>query len=368
MDPNNVLGSLHIASVVKSMGNLKFDGLSVLFAALGFLATQADAQPVTFTLQQQKLADFGKHVFFDESLSTPGNKQGCVSCHNPKRGYTFPDSKVNAGPVGNPGARPHARGKIRPNTVAYASFLRPFQPCNLGAPPGGHWCGGAFWGGRAEGTKPLGTYPEGDGAVSESVSWDDLQLNNGLRVDYEVFLGPLTDQALNPAQRGIEQNAGEKKVCQQVKTAKYKAKYKAAFGANIDCGTKPKDNPAYHVAFMRIALSLSAFQASPDVNAFSSPRDLALYRELDCAGDPDFAGYATVQMCTDLANIKAPADYGKFPLAFIGLGLSAAEIRQINRGHDLFYGVASTPSALNDGNPGPLRSTRQGPLGAMPLS
>ncbi|MFV8818734.1 cytochrome c peroxidase [Haliea sp. E17] len=341
----------------------------VLGAALGFLAAGSNAQPLVYTPQQQILADLGKEVFFDESLSTPGNKQGCVSCHAPERGWTFPDAAVNLGPVGNPGALPHARGKIKPPTVAYASFVRHFQPCNIGNPGGGRWCSGLFWDGRAEGTEPFGTYPEGDRAVSESVSWEELQLDGIYLAEYSDFLGPLTDQALNPAQFGIEQNAGEKKVCQQVKTAKYKRLYRQAFGERINCEEEPEDNPAFRVAFKRIALSLSAYQGSPDVNAFSSLRDLALYKELDCGGDAGFSEYASAQDCLDLAEAKPDVTtWGQFPLAFVGLGLPDEQIRKINRGHDLFYGVATAADDLNDGNPGPLRGNSSGPLGGGPAS
>ena len=348
-------------------------------AALGFMTTGVSAQAVTFTPQQEVLAEFGRAVFFDESLSTPGNQQGCVSCHNPERGWTFPDAEINAGPVGNPGADPQAHGNIRPNTIAYASFIHPFQPCGIGAPGGGRWCGGLFWNGRAEGTDPLGTWPVGDGAVSESVSLYELQLIPEYSAYYydfldpssDDFLGPLIDQALNPAQRGPEQNAGEKKVCQQVKTATYGAMYEEAFGEEINCQTIPDDNPAYHVAFMRIALAIAAFETSPYVNAFSSFRDLALYRELDCAGDPAFNGYADDQICSHLAALKNPDEYGQFPLAFVDLGLPIEQIREINRGHDLFYGLVSEPSPLNGGNPadaeGNLRGTREGPYGGGPV-
>jgi cytochrome c peroxidase len=33
---------------------------------------------------------FGKHIFFDEKLSTPRNKQACASCHDPARGWVLP--------------------------------------------------------------------------------------------------------------------------------------------------------------------------------------------------------------------------------------------------------------------------------------
>src|SRR4051812_17048333 len=77
--------------------------------------------------------------------------------------------------------------------------------------------------------------------------------------------------------------------------------YQQAFGEAIDCQPNPKSNPAYRTSFKRIAVALSAWQSSSDVNSFSSKRDQAL------AADSDH----------------------KFPLE----GFTNEE----NQGHDLFY-------------------------------
>jgi len=261
----------------------------------------------------------GKYVFFDTSLSTPGNKQGCVSCHEPKDGWTFPDSDVNAGQVGNPGASPHANGHIKPPAASYAAFVPVFQPCNLGFPiflGGVGHCGGLFWDGRAEGwgaNYPAQLGPLGNGQVTDTVILNDLPADK--QGAYKKYLGPLVDQALNPFQKGIEQNAGEKKVCQQVKTAEYKELYYKAFGEEIDCKTTPKDNPAYHRSFQLIVLATAAFEASNEFNPFNSRRDMALENDAD----------------------------GAFPLD----DLTDEE----NLGHDLFYGETSdlNPTGVDAG-------------------
>jgi cytochrome c peroxidase len=171
----------------------------------------------------------------------------------------------------------------------------------------GH-CGGLFWDGRAEGwgaNYPAQPGPLGDGQVTDTVIRNDLPADK--QVAYEKYLGPLVDQALNPFQKGVEQNAGEKKVCQQVKTAKYKELYEQAFGEEIDCKTKPKDNPAYHRSFQLIVLAIAAYEASDEVSPFNSRRDIALKNDGDVPP--------------------------KFPLD----GLTDEE----NLGHDLFYGETS---------------------------
>ena len=249
----------------------------------------------------------GKHVFFDEKLSIPSNKQACASCHAPARGWVLPDSEINRTTVVAPGAAPHALGSIKPPANAYASFSPPFKfsPAPFVVP----WQGGTFWDGRAEGcgatTGSCPVAPSG-GQVSETIMKSDLPPSK--QAQYVKYLGPVADQALNPFPNDVEQNIREKNVCQSVKTAKYKDLYKQAFGETIDCQPNPKFNPAYRTSFKRIAVALSAWQSSVDVNSFSSKRDRAL------ADDPDH----------------------KFPLQ----GLTDEE----NVGHDLFYGIKS---ALN---------------------
>ncbi|WP_159710863.1 cytochrome-c peroxidase [Geminicoccus flavidas] len=249
----------------------------------------------------------GKNIFFDEKLSIPANKQACASCHDPAKGWILPNSTINATTVVAPGAKPHAVGNIKPPANAYASFSPPFRSGNFGpfTPP---WEGGNFWDGRAEGcgatagAKCPTAAPRG--AVSATIRPSDLPSSK--QAQYAEFLGPIADQALNPFPNDVEQNIREKNVCQRVKTAKYKDLYRQAYGGEIDCSPNPKENPAYRTSFKRLAVAIAAWQASTDVNSFSSKRDRAL------ADDKDH----------------------KFPLEDF--------TDQENLGHDLFYGITSS--------------------------
>ncbi len=208
----------------------------------------------------------GKNIFFDE-ISIPGNKQACASCHDPAKGWILPDSAINGSTVVAPGAKPHALGNIKPPSNAYASFSPPFRSGNFGPIP--PWEGGNFWDGRAEGCGAIGgpcPVASPVGAVSDTITPLDLPLSK--RADYEEYLGPTADQALNPFPNDVEQNIREKNVCQRVQTAKYENLYKQAFGEAIDCSPNPKDDPAYKTSFKRLAVALAAWQASDDVNSF----------------------------------------------------------------------------------------------------
>ncbi|MGZ8410911.1 MAG: cytochrome-c peroxidase [Hyphomicrobium sp.] len=251
----------------------------------------------------------GKNIFFDE-ISIPGNKQACASCHDGAKGGTLPNSAVNNTTVVAPGAKPHALGNIKTPTNAYASYSPPFRSFDPGPAPIAPWEGGNFWDGRAEGCGAAQAVIPGTicpsanpaGKVSATITLFDLPTSKQL--EYEKYLGPTADQALNPFPNTVEQNIREKNVCQRVKTAKYKDLYDAAFGEAIDCSPNPKDSPAYRTSYKRIAVALAAWQASTEVNSFSSKRDTALLQDKD----------------------------GKFPLD----GLTPQE----NLGHDLFYGRA----------------------------
>jgi cytochrome c peroxidase len=254
----------------------------------------------------------GKNIFFDR-ISIPGNAQACASCHDPAKGWILPDAAINRSTVVAPGAKPHAVGNIKPPSNAYASFSPPFRSGNFGSIP--PWEGGNFWDGRAEGCGARGgpcPVASPVGVVSDTITPLDLPLAK--RADYDEYLGPTADQALNPFPNDVEQDIREQNVCQQVKTAKYKDLYEQAFGEAIDCSPNPKADPAYKTSHKRLAVALAAWQASDDVNSFSSKRDDALGADRD----------------------------GKFPLD--------AFTPQENFGHDLFHG--RNDSGQNTGGPG----------------
>src|SRR5690606_32597500 len=106
-----------------------------------------------------------------------------------------------------------------------------------------------------------------------------------LQASYSVFLGPLADQALGPFPNDVEQNVpdgndnglpGAEAVCRHVKAASYAHLYRRAWGERIDCRPSVVD-----VSFKRIAVAISAWEHSAEVNSFSSKRDKALAADND---------------------------------------------------------------------------------------
>jgi cytochrome c peroxidase len=270
-------------------------GLS-LCVAVPVLAGQPTGEPDVEALEK-----LGKRVFFD-NISSPANRQACASCHSPETGWTAPSSRNNLWRVVVPGADPRTSGGRKPPGFSYASRSAKFGDadparggCIEGVSPV-RCKGGLFWDGRATGA---------------AIGLEVFKGNTILQAAYEPYLGPMADQALGPFANDVEQNVpdghdnglpGAQAVCMHVKKSKYAWLYKRAWGEPIECKVAPD------LAFKRIAVAISAWEHSPDVDSYSSKFDRALARDGD----------------------DTP---GQFPLARF--------TRQENLGRDLFFGVVS---------------------------
>jgi cytochrome c peroxidase len=265
-----------------------------------------------------RIEKLGQKIFFDNNLSEPQGAQSCSSCHDPKTGFTHPNSSVNEGSVGAPGANfsndPTAIGTLKPPSAAYATFVAPFSACGVFP---SFFCGGNFWNGRSIGyggtqqffsTRIIG--PE----IIESA----VNLTAAKKAKYEQYLGPTADQAFNPFLNPVEQNTDELTVCKRVRNGDYAGLFTKAWGEKCKCNDNVYPGTGglltYEVNYRRIALSIAAYEACSELNSFSCKRDKALAEDAD----------------------------GLFPLD----GFTEWE----NLGHDLFYGT--NESGLNDGGPG----------------
>ncbi|MBS0192026.1 MAG: cytochrome c peroxidase [Phycisphaerales bacterium] len=101
-------------------------------------------------------ASLGRDLFFDTSLSEPAG-QGCVSCHAPEAGFTFPISGINELFGVAPGAVAGRFGFRAVPSVSYAAFNPP------GPPHHNHqlllYVGGQFWDGHANDLADQATFP-----------------------------------------------------------------------------------------------------------------------------------------------------------------------------------------------------------------
>ena len=219
----------------------------------------------TLGLRAQSLSpiqQLGKSIFVDQNLSINQN-QACAACHAPEVGWTGPIGQINAGGAVYEGSIAGRFGNRKPPSSAYAtpSPVLHFVMDKKDAV----FIGGNFWDGRATG-EGLGN-PAADQA-----------------------LGPF----LNPAEQALPDSAC---VVHRVCTAGgYPTTFEQVWGADacdivwpadVDsvCGTEggvvglsPADRAKAGEDYQRIGLSIAAYEASSEVNAFSSKFDYFLAR------------------------------------------------------------------------------------------
>ena len=215
------------------------------------LPTLQKGDPDLFLKEQ-----LGKSIFFDDNLSINGN-QSCAGCHDPEAGWTGPESDINAHGAVYEGSVAGRFGERKPPSAAYATQSPIFHVDGNGA-----FVGGNFWDGRATGEK-LGN-PAADQAQ-----------------------GPF----LNPVEQGLSDNAC---VVQRVCAASYPVSFAEVYGAAVCdiawpadvetlCATEgvtltlsAGDRARSDTVFDNIALAIAAFEASAEVNAFTSRFDYVL--------------------------------------------------------------------------------------------
>jgi cytochrome c peroxidase len=192
---------------------------------------------ITFGLTAKE--DLGKALFFNK-LSSP-DWVSCSTCHDPDMGFTGPIGGINKHGAVYRGADPHRFGNRKPPSAAYAT-LSPVFHYDTGE---GTFVGGNFWNGRATGEK----------------------LGN-----------PAADQALGPFLNPVEQNnSGKQAVLEQIAGSKYADLWEEVWGEPISYGTDTDIDKNYD----RVGLAIAEYEASGEVNQFSSKYDYYLAGEAE---------------------------------------------------------------------------------------
>ncbi|UFS62395.1 hypothetical protein LOH54_12175 [Sulfurimonas sp. HSL-3221] len=177
----------------------------------------------------------GKMIYFDQSLSYNGNLS-CAGCHAPETGFTGPLSGINASGAVYEGSVAGRFGNRKPPSAAYAT-LSPILHYVMQQKQA-VFTGGNFWNGRATGEK----------------------LGN-----------PAADQAQGPFLNPLEQAlATPDDVVTGVCSGFYADLFTSVWGVSA---CLPEN---VEIAFDAIALSIAAYEASNEVNAFTSKYDYYL--------------------------------------------------------------------------------------------
>lgn len=201
----------------------------------------------------------GRSIFFDDNLSVNQN-QSCAACHAPESGWTGPDAAVNAGGSVYQGSIPGQFGDRKPPSSAYATQSPIFYQDKKGV-----FIGGNFWDGRATGEK-LGN-PAADQAQGPFLNPREQALPDSACIVYRVC-NPVVPEDYPTA---FEEVWGER-ACDVSWPADVEAVCTASSG---ELALTDADRDLADAAYDSIALSIAAYEASPEVNAFSSKFDLS---------------------------------------------------------------------------------------------
>lgn len=237
---------------------------NALLTLLTILLIPITGVTVTFA-ELTPMEELGKELFFDK-LSSP-DSMSCSDCHAPSVGFTGPNPGINKRGSVMRGAVPVRFGNRKPPSAAYAT-LSPVFHYNEEE---GLFIGGNFWDGRATG---------------------------------ETLGNPAADQALGPFLNPVEHNNPSKEaVCRQIEDSQYVQLFIDVWGA-IDCET------GLDVTYDQVGLSIAAYEASVEVNPFSSKYDYFLLGLVDLTeqeawGLELFEGKALCSACHPSEGEKA---------------------------------------------------------------
>ncbi len=249
------------------------------------------------------LERLGKEIFFDK-ISSP-DSMACATCHEPASGWTGPIAGINKRGSVYRGAIPTRFGNRKPPSAAYATF----SPILRYDAEEEVFIGGNFWDGRATGF---------------------------------ILGNPAADQALGPFLNPVEQNNPNKQaVLKQIAESKYARLWLEAWGEPITDSIESIDKN-----YERVGLSIAAYEASDEVNQFSSKYDAYLSGDVQLTsreqlGMELFNGKGNCAAC----HPSEPVD-GKPPLltdfTYDNLGMP-------KNPQNPFYGMDSV--YLDDGSP-----------------
>lgn len=198
---------------------MKINGMIGFFVLTFFLTP-------LMAVQTSKLAELGKQLFFDTTLSEPAG-QACASCHLPTSGFADPDREL---PVSR-GVHPDRFGERNTPSIAYSMF----SPAFYFDEEEQHYIGGLFHDGRAR---------------------------------------TLEVQAIQPLLNALEMaNPNKESVVTKVRAASYAPQFDQVFGED----SLNNDDTAMEY----IARALAAFERTEIFRPFSSKYDYYLAGKVD---------------------------------------------------------------------------------------
>lgn len=295
--------------------SIKMRQRAFVVLSVSFFAGCSGAQSLT------PIEQLGKSIFFDDQLSINKN-QSCASCHDPGAGWAGPDCATNAGGAVYEGSIAGKLGNRRPPSSAYATPSPVLH--TIKEEKEILFVGGNFWDGRATG---------------------------------ERLRSPAAEQALGPFLNPVEQALPDAAcVVYRVCTARYPKTFRDVWGADAckiawpahierACRTPEgtvklsrADRAKVSLNYDRVGRSVAAYEASREVNAFTSKYDYYLAGRVQLTKEEKkglilFKGKGKCAEC----HVLDPGPNGEPPLftdfTFDNLGVPRNALNPVYRHH-----------------------------------
>ena len=284
--------------------------------ALGPL-TRSDNPPVLAGSGMRAVQVLGKLENFDEQLSVNRN-EACAFCHMPYTGFTGPIPSLNRTTVAYPGSFHYRFGKRKPQSYAYSPHYPVLQYNTTQA----NFYGGNFWDLRATGYKLMS--PDLEQAQGPVVDTQEMGFPDFACVVFRLSKAvyrPLFEGIWGTQSFAIRWPSNTERICSTPGGAA------ALDGKPTPVNLTPVERGIASATFDAYAHSITAYEASPDVSAFSSKFDAFLAGNATLTADEKagydlFRGKANCNSChldgrgvsrtPDLSDTSNATDVGPF--------------------------------------------------------
>jgi cytochrome c peroxidase len=226
----------------------------------------------------QRLPALGKVLFFDKELSVNRN-EACAFCHMPQTGFQGAIESLNLEGVAMPGSVRTRFALRKPPSAAYAAFSPPLYYAEK---PGEGKClqcfiGGNFWDLRATGLR-LGS-PTAMQAHGSPLNPVEMANPDPACVVHRISLRPyrpLFESVWGPRAFDVSWPEDIEATCGKPNNSPSSAIGSEVPGPNttpLVVALRPQDRARVQSTFDQMGQSIVAFEASPEVSAFSSKFD-----------------------------------------------------------------------------------------------
>jgi len=222
----------------------------------------------------------GKLMNFDRNMS-PFQNVACASCHMPYAGFSGPIPSVNLTMIAYPGSLRFRAGK---RTAQRYTYSPSFPVLNYNQTQGAFF-GGNFWDGRSTGY--LLQSPDAEQAQHPPVDTQEHMLPDTACIAFRLSTAvyrPLFEEVWGAGSLSIAFPSNTEEICETPGGA-------SIFGSSATpIQLSPGDRNRANSVYDHWGQSISFYEASPDVSAFSSKFDAFLAGKYTFTAD-EMAGY-----------------------------------------------------------------------------